>query len=137
MRKLLVIAIVLSLSQYSCTTKVPKDCSRCDGNGKIEVKETCSSCKGRGKTRCTFSTVYKEDIMWGLGGSLTYSYHCEGGRLAGSVTRSGEICPKCNGSALEDCSTCQGYGYKKKKKSCSSCGGDGTVYHEVYVWETW
>lgn len=134
MKKLIGIAIVLSLSLFSCTTEVEKECSRCYGAGKIEVKEDCTSCKGKGRVFCT--TEHTFHYTWFAGGG-TETVTCDGGTFYCPRGVGTKTCWACNGSSYHDCYTCNGYGYKKKNKSCSSCGGDGKVWQEVKVWETW
>lgn len=152
MKKLIGIAIILSLSLFSCTTNVEKECSRCYGAGKIEAKEDCVSCKGRGIVNCTYTYTSSKTSEYNLfrGDFKYYTYtECDNGIAKRYKVYdedndspdyyfdSSQTCTRCNGSSYHDCYTCNGYGYKKNKKSCSSCGGDGKVWQEVKVWETW
>lgn len=80
-------------------------CSRCNGLG--NASEDCQTCKGTGRQYCPT---------------------CSGSGVAVSKSSFGDnysTCNRCGGKGVLDCTICKGT--LKMKRSCSVCGGKGTV----------
>lgn len=82
-------------------------CGKCYGSGKIKVKERCATCNGRGK-------VEKQSV-----GHRTGGY-----RANTSVSTYMADCPDCLPGPMKGSGS---KGYTIELKSCSKCGGVGSV----------
>jgi hypothetical protein len=105
-----------------------KTCSRCNGQGKIEVSSPCNWCRGKGYNECGWCRGKgSSQCGWCRGtGNSSDMYgrpvkciNCDG---AGKL-----ICQNCKGQGSYSCSNCNGTGKFNTVESCPVCGGIGTV----------
>lgn len=109
-----ILSLVLVISAFVLLTGMvsgDRDCSRCDGTGKIT--DNCSFCGGRGWRDCSLCNGQKSLRCTVCGGAGSYACpHCHG--------RNDE-CRYCGGEGTIKCDRCSGTG----SINCTSCGGAG------------
>ena len=132
------------------------ECPKCNGNGQfskqVEHKEACNRCKGKTLVNCSYdnsSTKTKGYNIFRGSYFQHISRTCKGGKVTevrvyenynadytinedANYYYEGEYtCPRCNGTAKQDCSKCSGYGYLTSNKTeyydDSFCAGKGKV----------
>lgn len=151
----IILSGLLSIGSFWLLFSDIHKCQKCNGSGKIskqvEHKETCSKCKGRRNEHCQWSDSWtkkrsdggipffgatlslvngpKKDVtfnIWYSGGYKQVSTGAEYRR-----NQIGDPCPRCNGTAKQDCTNCSGYGYLTNTKTeyydDIFCAGKGKV----------
>lgn len=125
MKKMLIILVFIGLAMLTSMVSADRQCSRCDGTGKIA--DNCSFCGGRGWRDCSLCNGHKSIRCTGCGGGGEYVCpQCRGrNENCGTCGGDGTIkCDRCSGTGSINCTSCGGAG----NQPCGQCGQTGVKY---------